>query len=100
MAGMPDNDKLLMFDRKREILLSMAENIEHATPVQLQVLVAQLVERVQTAERHITQVAWTPAARPFFAAGEVVTCDSGALLWCPLVPRRHQGPLAVWTELS
>jgi hypothetical protein len=56
MAGMPDNDKLLMFDRKREILLSMAENIEHATPVQLQVLVAQLVERVETADRRVTRV--------------------------------------------
>jgi hypothetical protein len=83
MAGMRDNVKLVMFDRKREILLSMAENIEHATPAQLQELVAQLVERVETADRRVTRVVWTPAARPFFAAGEVVTYDSGALLWCP-----------------
>jgi hypothetical protein len=56
MAGMRDNVKLVMFDRKRDILLSMAENIEHATPAQLQELVAQLVERVETADRRVTRV--------------------------------------------
>ena len=44
LAGLPDNDKLVSFDRQREILLSMAENIERATPQQLQDLVAKLVE--------------------------------------------------------
>ncbi len=80
---MPDNDKLVMFDCKREILLSVAENIEHATPAQLEELVAQLVERVETADRRITRIVWTPPARPFFAVGEVVADESGALLWCP-----------------
>ena len=35
------------------------------------------------ADRHVTRVVWTPAARPFFTAGEVVADDSGALLWRP-----------------
>ena len=50
LAELPANDKLIRFDRKREILLSMAENIERATPAQLQELVLELVERVETAE--------------------------------------------------
>ena len=83
LAGLPDHDKLVMFDRKREVLLSMAENIKRATPAQLQELVVELVEHVETADRQVTRVVWTPAARPFFAAGEVVADDSGALLWRP-----------------
>lgn len=69
LAGLPTNDKLILFDRKREILLSMAENIERATPARLQALVLELVERVETAQRAITRVVWTPAARPFFTSG-------------------------------
>ena len=56
LAGLPTNDKLIMFDRKREVLLSMAENIERATPAQLQALVLELVERVETAHRAVTRV--------------------------------------------
>ena len=83
LAGTPDNDNLVMFDRKREIMLSMAENIERATPAQLQELVSQLVERVETAGRRFTRVVWTPPVRPFFGAGEAVADDSGALFWRP-----------------
>ena len=72
-----------MFDRKREILLSMAENVERATPAQLQELVLELVERVETAGRAVTRVVWNPAARPFFTAGEVIADDAGALFWRP-----------------
>jgi hypothetical protein len=67
----------------RSPLLSMAESIERATPAQLQALELELVERVQTANRAVTRVVWTPAARPFFAAGEVIADDSGALVWRP-----------------
>ncbi len=56
LAGLPDHDKLVMFDRKREVLLSMAENIKRATPAQLQELTVELVERVETADRHVTRV--------------------------------------------
>ena len=84
---MPDNDKLVMFDRKREILLPMAENIERASAAQLEELVAQLVERVETVDRRVSRVLWTPPARPFFADGEAMAEASldgeGALLWRP-----------------
>ena len=54
-----------------------------ATPEQLEALLLEVVERVETANRAVTRVVWTPAARPFFAAGEVVADDSGAWLWRP-----------------
>ena len=38
-----------LFDRQREILLTMAENIERAMPAQLTELIGHLVERVDTA---------------------------------------------------
>ena len=63
---MPDNDKLVTFDRKREILLSMAETIERASGAQLEELVAQLVERAETVDRRVSRILWIPPARPFF----------------------------------
>ena len=47
----------------------------------LRVLTVELGEGVEIAGRQVTRVGWTPAARPFFSAGEVVADDSGALLW-------------------
>lgn len=79
---MPDNDKLVMFDRQREVLLSMAENIAQATPDQLQALLSQVVERVETADREVVRVVWTSPARPFFGSAEA-TDGTAALLWCP-----------------
>ncbi len=61
----------------------MAENIERATPAQLQELVLELVEPVDTANRAVTRIVRTPAARPFFTAGEVIADDAGALFWRP-----------------
>lgn len=83
LAGMPDHDKLALFDRQREILLSMAENIERATPPQLGELIGHLVERVETASKRVTLVVWTAPARPFFVGPEVMADGSGALFWCP-----------------
>ena len=82
MARLPDNDKLVLFDRQREILLSMAENVERATPEQLQNLIFHLVERVETADRQVTGIVWTPPARPFFATAEASTDEASALFWC------------------
>ena len=52
----------------RNIMTTMAENIERATRPQLQELVQLLVERVQAKERVIdpATIEWTPPARPFF----------------------------------
>jgi hypothetical protein len=44
---------------------------------------ARLRQRVETADRRVTRVVWTTAARPFFAAGEVVADDSDAWFWRP-----------------
>lgn len=65
---LPDHEKLVSFDRHREILVSMAENVERATPDQLRELLELLVERVDIRQRQVLDVAWTPAARPFVDA--------------------------------
>ena len=49
-----------LLERRRDILVSMAENIDHASPEQLQQLVALLMERVTIAERAVTGFTWTP----------------------------------------
>ncbi|CAN5263108.1 hypothetical protein BH23CHL9_BH23CHL9_16920 [soil metagenome] len=82
-AGAPDNDKLVMFDRQREVMLSMAENVAQATGDQLQALLSRIVERVESSDREVGRIVWTPSARPFFAAAEAVTGATRALLWCP-----------------
>ena len=61
----------------------MAENIEHATPAQLEELIGHLVERVETTAKRVTRIVWTPPARPFFAAAEVTVAEDDALLWRP-----------------
>jgi hypothetical protein len=43
---LPDADKIVSLDQRREVLVSMAENFEHATPEQLRELVELLNERV------------------------------------------------------
>jgi hypothetical protein len=68
LAELPDPDKLLVFDRNRRVMLTMAENVDRATPDQLTELVQLLVERVSVAGRAIdpASIEWTPPARPFF----------------------------------
>ena len=68
LAALPDRDKLVLFDRQREVLLSMAENLQRATPAQVQELLAKLVERIEITDGRVTRIVWVPAARPFFAA--------------------------------
>jgi hypothetical protein len=77
LAELPDPNKLVAFDRTRQVMVTMAETVEKATRPQLQELVQLLVERVQAKKRSIdpATIEWTPPARPFF--GE------GALLWRP-----------------
>lgn len=79
LAVLPDDDKLVLFDREREVLLSMAENIVRAKPEQLQRLLARIVERVETADKQVVRVVWTPAARPFLAPVD----DASVRLSCP-----------------
>ncbi len=72
LTQLPDTDKLVHFDRHREILVGLADNIARATPEQLQALVAKLVERVDTTDKQVTAVVFVPAARPFFANQDCV----------------------------
>jgi hypothetical protein len=81
LAELSDHDKLLVFDRHREVMASMPDAIAHATPEQLQQLVAKLLERVETANRKVVRIVWSAPARPFFASGELVADANGA--WYP-----------------
>jgi DNA invertase Pin-like site-specific DNA recombinase len=65
---LPDPDKLIDLDSRRDVLVSMAANIERASPEQRRELVELLVERVEIAGRQVQAIKWTPAAAEFFAA--------------------------------
>lgn len=68
MAMLPDRDKLVLFDGHRRVMVSMAENIEAATPEQLRELVQLLVARITAISGVVTDIDWTGPARPFFGA--------------------------------
>ena len=72
---LPDGDKLVLFDRHRRVLVTMAENIDAATPEQRRELVGLLVERAVAEDRALTSITWTPPARAFFS--------DAASLWRP-----------------
>jgi len=61
LALLPDADKLVVFDRNRHVMTSMAANVAAATPAQKRELVALLVEAVvaneATVEPHA--ITWT-----------------------------------------
>jgi hypothetical protein len=65
---LPDLSKIVDFDARRDVLVSMAENVERATPSQRRELVELRLERVEIAGRAVDDVAWTPAAAAFFEA--------------------------------
>jgi hypothetical protein len=46
LVMLPDHDKLLMFDRHREVVVTMAENLSRTTPEHRREFVLLLVERV------------------------------------------------------
>ena len=70
LALLPDSDKLVLFDRNRRILTTMAANVRAATGAQRTELVGLLVERVVARDATVdpADITWTPPARPFFAA--------------------------------
>ena len=65
---LPDPDKLVDFDARREVLVSMAENLDRATPEQRRELLELLVERVDVAGGAVVDIRWTPAAATFLEA--------------------------------
>jgi hypothetical protein len=56
LALLPDDDKLVLFDRHRNVMVSMAENVAAATPEQLRELILMLVERAETRDRGLGPV--------------------------------------------
>jgi hypothetical protein len=61
-----DTEKVVLFDRHRIVVQSLGDELAAATPEAIQQVVAQLVERVETADRAV--VGWLPTgpAEPFF----------------------------------
>ncbi len=62
---LPDPDKVVGLDQRRKVLVSMAENLERATPLQRRAIVELLVERVTIADRSVRATLWAEAARAF-----------------------------------
>ena len=75
LSLLPDDGKLVQFDRHRKVMVDMAENVAAATPEQLRELILMLVERAETHGRELGAVTWTGPARPFFAVVGVAPPD-------------------------
>jgi hypothetical protein len=72
LVMLPDSDKLRLFDGQRKVIVTMAENLERATPEQRREFVLLLVERAVAYERAEQEVRWVPPARPFLAGSSVL----------------------------
>ena len=71
LAMLPDEDKLLLFDRHRRIMVQMAENIANAEPEELKEIVRMVIARVGVEGRGLGSIEWTGPARPFFEPEEL-----------------------------
>lgn len=65
---LPDEDKLVLFDRHRQVMVSMAANVDAATPEQLKELCGLLVESAVASSATDVDIEWTGPAMPFFDA--------------------------------
>ncbi len=77
---LPDHDKLVTFDHHRDVLVSMADNIEKATPALRQELLGMLVERVIASGRRVRR----SSGRPRLARSSARTARysrTALLLW-------------------
>ncbi len=69
LAALPgESDKVVLFDRHRRVVGSLADTLADATPEAVQEFVALLVERVEIRDRQVVRVEWAAPARPFFAS--------------------------------
>ena len=68
IAELPDDDKVVLFDRPRKVVESMADNVDKATPEQKADLVRLLVRRVEARDRVnvMDSIMWSPHVRAFF----------------------------------
>ena len=62
---------------------SFADAVAAASTDRLQELIALLVERVETTNQRISNVIWTPPARPFFSEPTAETDRENALFERP-----------------
>jgi hypothetical protein len=62
----PHSDELRLFDGQRKVVVTMAENLERATPVQRREFVLPLVERAIAHDKAVEELRWVAPARPFF----------------------------------
>jgi DNA invertase Pin-like site-specific DNA recombinase len=71
---LPDPDKLVDLDTRRDVLVSMASNLDRATPEQRRELVELLSQGVSISGGAVVKITWTPAAAAFFeaSAGEAL----------------------------
>jgi hypothetical protein len=63
---LPDSDKLRLFDCQLKVVVTMAENLERATPAQRREFVLLLVERAIAYDKAVQEIRWVAPARPFF----------------------------------
>jgi hypothetical protein len=68
MAALPDENKVVLFDRNRRVMTSMVQNLAAATPEQKAELARLLLTKV-VATNGTVAVEWSGAARPFFSLG-------------------------------
>jgi DNA invertase Pin-like site-specific DNA recombinase len=89
LAAVPDSDKIVMFDRHRTVILSLAESVEKASPERIKELVGLLVERVPVVNGTVDpeRIVWTPPARPFFEQPAAIAAAAGLER-----PRRDSNP--------
>lgn len=63
---LPDPSKIVDLGARRDVLVSMAENLDRATSEQRRELVELLLAQVGIAGCAVAEVTWTPAAATFF----------------------------------
>jgi hypothetical protein len=76
LAGLPDGDRTIAFDIFRARVLDLRDSIAVASPARQEELCRILIEEVAVLDRHVAEITWTPAARPFFEKRQRV-CPQG-----------------------
>ena len=67
MAVLPDENKVVLFDRNRRVMTDMAQNVARATPEQRAELARLLIEKAVATDGAVAMT-WAGPARPFFEA--------------------------------
>ena len=64
LAAIPDESKVITFDRHSRVIEDMVTNVERFTPGQLQELARLPIERVEARDGQVESVVWSGPARP------------------------------------